>query len=444
MAVTLETSVTPEMLRDYLEQLRAGGELAAHPLTRAIAPLAALPRQVTEHSENQDWSAGVARGLRVIWRQHFMPPVLSLERRKQWNFYFILEVMYFFPQAHGRRFPETLKDAAIRLCDEAHLARIVADGQEGEAETLIRSNRAFWAGFIPATMIPAEQTIHSRRNAAVVKLAGQINRHLHMVERSSGSPTDEAPRQLRSENSGANAVAVGHEPDQPESNLPQGTPSPSATEQPLLGTEPLSATVIRMMEAYRPALTSSSQSVRVIALPLAEPYPQALLKRLTKPGVDIQPAQLDELAVWLDALGFPAMFGVKRPFRNGSWWWEDEYLQRALTKRFCDSDEPVIQMQCAAALRQSSLTALIRTESNWPGLGEAHWVNALQEISNVALRSHLGSQRRGIVLAVLARPEHAQRLAGLGERYDWLLYELGNRSWGLRVLSWLGKQSMSS
>jgi hypothetical protein len=430
MADVLETSVTPEMLRDYLDRLRERGDLAAHPLTSAILPLAALPRQVTEHSENQDWSAGVARGLRAIWRQQFMPPVLSLERRKQWNFYFILEVMYFFPLTHGRRFPETLKDAAIRLCDEAHLARIVADGNEAEAETLLRSNRAFWAGFIPATMIPAEQTIHSRRNAAMAKLAGEITRLLHLIERGSESPIDEALRQSRRDNGDANLLAVGHEPDQPVSNLLQVTPPPNAGEQPQSSSEPLSANARRLMEAYRPALINSSRLVPVIAPPRPEAYQQVFLKRLAEQGADVQPAQLDELALWLEVLGFPATFGVKRSHRNDGWWWDDMHCQRALTERFCDSDEPGVQLQCAAALRQSSLTALIRPETNWAGLAEMQWVNALEAVADVARQSLVGVQRRSIALAVLARPEHARRLAGLGERYYPLLLELAGLTAG--------------
>ncbi len=120
------------------------------------------------------------------------------------------------------------------------------------------------------------------------------------------------------------------------------------------------------------------------------------------------------------------MFGVKRSYRNNGWWWDDDHLQRALTERFCHSDEPVIQLQCAAALRQSSLTAPIRHGTRWLGIREPEWVSALQEIAELTMQSVLGSQRRGIALAVLARPEHARRLSGLGERYHPLLYELAN------------------
>jgi len=420
-----EPRLSARDLRNFLEALGEGADLARDPVTRLLAPLPAFGGGPEPIGEDQDQSAAVARGLRAFWRRHFMPPVLSSERRTAWNYYFLLEVMYFFPYAQGRRYPETLKDAAVLLCDESHLALIVANGDEAEAAQLLQANRTFWKGIVPATMIPAQQTIYSRRNAALEKLASALNRQLgagERIGRQASVLTHEVVRDVP-------AVVPNSNPDAPsmqESLLPRITRHQTATKHIQGDNEPLSPNARRLLDAYQPALIGSSQPVPVIAPPLPEAYSQALLNRLTEQVVDIQPAQVDELALWLDALGFPETFGVKRSYCSDGWWWDDERLQRLLVERFGDSAETVIQIQCAAALRQSSLTALIRTETNWPGLGVAHWVNALQAISDVALRSPIGSQRRGIALAVLARPEHARRLASSGERYYPLLHELAS------------------
>ncbi len=423
--VANDIHVTGRMPRSFLERLCEGADLARDPVTRLLAPLPAFGGGPEPSREDQARSAAVACGLRALWRRHFMPPVLSLERRTPWNYYFLLEVLYFYPYAHARRYPETLKDAAVLLCDEAHLALIVADGEQAEAQRLLQANRAFWKGIVPETMIPAGQTLHSRRDAALGKLALEVYRQLAAAERAgrqASALTHEAER------SAAVAVSVS-KPDAPsalETLLPPIALPHGATEKIQRDGEPLSPNARRLLEACQTSVVSPVRVNFAVAPRPPQPYPQEFLHRLAEQVAPIRPAQLDDLALWLDALGFPAMFGVKRSYRNNGWWWDDDHLQRALTERFCHSDEPVIQLQCAAALRQSSLTAPIRHGTRWLGIGEPEWVSALQEIAELTMQSVLGSQRRGIAPAVLARPEHARRLSGLGERYHPLLYELAN------------------
>jgi len=170
----------------------------------------------------------------------------SSARRTAWNYYFLLEVMYFFPYAHGRRYPETLKDAAVLLCDEAHLALIVANGDEAEAAKLLQAIRTFWKGIVPATMIPAQQTIYSRRNAALEKLASALNR-----QRSRSAP-------LRSMSPEAPIVVADLPPVEKQQNPDQmenGMPNPDGQ------AEPLSPGAARLREALAWERPCSSHTI---------------------------------------------------------------------------------------------------------------------------------------------------------------------------------------
>ncbi len=196
-----EYPATVEMLRDFVDRLKVHGDLDEHPLVALLAPVPGFDRPECEGGEKGGVEERVARGLRAVWRQRFMPHVLNIERQVRWNAFFILEVMYFYPYAKRQRFPGTLKEAAMRLCDAEHLALIVADGDPEQARKLIQDYQAFWSRIIPASMTPAEQTLHSRRNASLAKLARELNRGWMMAARvgqqQAGAPVRRAGRAQR-------------------------------------------------------------------------------------------------------------------------------------------------------------------------------------------------------------------------------------------------------
>jgi hypothetical protein len=176
VTVGTEQLVTVELLRDFVDGLKARADLDAHPLSKLLATLPQFGRYVGTTDGAGLVGGQVAKELRAIWRQRFMPHVLNAERLVKWNAFFILEVMYFYPYAKGLPYPDTLKDAAVLLCDANHLALIVADGDAEQAQRLIEGHPEFWGRLIPAAMTPAEQTLHSRRKAGLAKLAREVTR----------------------------------------------------------------------------------------------------------------------------------------------------------------------------------------------------------------------------------------------------------------------------
>jgi hypothetical protein len=75
------------------------------------------------------------------------------------------------------------------------------------------------------------------------------------------------------------------------------------------------------------------------------------------------------------------------------------------------------RLQCAAALRKSSLSERVKDDSPlWPF--EAHrWVPALEVVAKVALQNEPGTVRHAVAMAVLAKHDFAMRLVVGEERY---------------------------
>jgi hypothetical protein len=409
-------------LRDFVERLRAHAGVDEHPLTRVLAVLPGFREYASDAAGRPGSGRHAARWLRAVWRQHFMPPALSAARQVKWNAFFILEVTYFFPSATGRPYPGTLKDTAILLCDEAHLALVIADGDDDLAGRLLRDNRAFWQAIIPAAMVPADQTLHSRRNASLAKLASELNRQL---AEAGAEPVHRASRDIAVQAkpaSVADATAQHSQQDQ-QSTSSHGDAPLEVAPIPAMPNSPIAR---RLLAAYAGPLPSRTPGAALMAPAMVAAEPRERLRQMAGRVAGITPTELDELAVWLEALGFSQRFGVTRPYADGVWWWDDVYHQRALIETFEATNCELTRLQCAAALRQSSLSVPVEASGNlWLRQG-GQWMPALQAIADVAVRSHSGTSRHALGRAVLARREFLMRLSALGTDYGGLVVDISN------------------
>jgi len=431
MTDSQEHLVTAEMLRDFLELLKMRTDLDRHPLSILLAPV------LEAGTEGEQGGAGqrVAQGLRALWRRQFKPPALDAELQMRWNAFLILEVMYFYPYAKRLRFPETLKETALLLCDPEHLALIVADGDRKPATRLIQEHPAFWARVIPANLTPAEQTLHSRRDASLRKLARELNWLLPVGAPVVREQADECAGLTEQAQIEPLTIAEGQ-----SQTIPQPAPeiaplaapetmttaTAAPTNEPLVGLdgEPLGPNGRRLYEACGGFMPISPARKQEYPAPGHQTYPQELLQRLGELGPMVTPAHLDELALGLWPLGFPQSFGVRRAVIDGVWWWDEEYYQRQLIETFRRTTKEQLFLQCASALRQSSLAVTIK-EDAWPWpFGGSRWVPTLEVVAQVARSYERGTGRHAVAVAVLARADHVMHLQGLGGDFEVLGSEI--------------------
>jgi hypothetical protein len=354
----------------------------------------------------------------------------------RWNAFLILEVMYFYPYAKGLRFPDTLKEAALLVCDAEHLALIVADGDRELAAKLIQAHPAFWARLIPANMSPAEQTLHSRREASLRKLAGALNRLLPASARSSPEQGYDSATTKPTDPTQADPPPFTEGPQRTTEELvpemvPQAAPdAPTAataapTHEPLVGLdgEPLSPNGRRLYEAYGGFIPISPTRQQTHVAKGQQNYPQEFLQHLVELGPAVTPAHLDELVLWLWQLGFPQSLGVQDLMADGVWWWDEAYFQGKLIELFRTTLDEQERILCAAALRQSSLAEAVKDDTGqWP-FGSYRWAPALQVVADAALDSDHGTLRQVLAVAVLMKYAFALRLLAGDRQYD----ELGQQ-----------------
>jgi hypothetical protein len=431
MTDSQEQLLTAEMLRDFLELLKTRTDLDRHPLSILLVPV------LEAGTEGEQGGAGqrVAHGLRALWRRQFRPPALNAELQVRWNAFLILEVMYFYPYAKRLRFPKTLKETALLLCDPEHLALIVADGDRKLATRLIQERPAFWARLIPASMTPAEQTLHSRRDASLRKLARELNWLLPVGMPVVQEQADECAGRTEQAQIERLTIAEGQSqtftqtaPEIAPLAAPEAMTAATAspTNEPLVGLdgEPLGPNGRRLYEAYggfMPISPARKQEYHALG---HQTYPRELLQRLGELGAMVTPAHLDELALALWPLGFPQSFGVRRAVIDGVWWWDEEYYQRQLIEMFIRTPEDQLLLQCASALRQSSLAVTIKDDAGlWP-FGGSRWVPTLEKVAQVAIGYEGGTGRHAVAVAVLARSDHLMQLQGLGGDFEMLTLEI--------------------
>jgi hypothetical protein len=168
-----------DQLKTAVEGLTAPTTLDDHPLT--TAPFVDRYRQ--QHPEVQNLGTGevLGRVLAETWRQQCLPPALNARLRREWNLFLTLEVGYFFPFRHRRRFPGGLAQLGAVLLDRDHVALVIADGDERQAQTLQHSDTAdFWEMLAPTnkkeTLALGISTMAARRDAALRRLAQELKR----------------------------------------------------------------------------------------------------------------------------------------------------------------------------------------------------------------------------------------------------------------------------
>jgi len=168
-----------DQLKTVIEALADPATLDDHPLT--TAPFVDRYRQ--HHPDIQNLSVGEVLGriLAETWRQQCLPPTLNARLRREWNLFLALEVGYFFPFRHRRRFPGGLAQLGALLVDRDHVALVIADGDERRAQTLRHNDYAdFWEMLAPRnkkeTLALGITTMAARRDTALRRLAQELKR----------------------------------------------------------------------------------------------------------------------------------------------------------------------------------------------------------------------------------------------------------------------------
>jgi HEPN domain-containing protein/predicted ATPase len=169
-----------------LDQLKTAIEGLADPATLNDHPLTTAPsvdRYRQHHPEVQTLITGeiLGRVLAETWRQQCLPPTLNARLRREWNLFLTLEVGYFFPFRHRRRFPGGLAQLGALLLDRDHVALVIADGDERQAQALQHSDYAdFWEMLAPTnkkeTLALGISTMAARRDVALRRLAQELKR----------------------------------------------------------------------------------------------------------------------------------------------------------------------------------------------------------------------------------------------------------------------------
>jgi hypothetical protein len=168
-----------DLLKSIVEDLAEPDHLADHPLTTARF----VDHYAGRHPEAQSLARGkiLGRALADLWRQRCLPPALNARMKRDWNLFLTLEVGYFYPFRHERPFPGGLPQLGGLLLDRAHVALVIADGDEAHAQTLLQGDYAdLWETIAPAdrkdSLALGISTVASRRDAALRRLAKELEK----------------------------------------------------------------------------------------------------------------------------------------------------------------------------------------------------------------------------------------------------------------------------
>ena len=168
-----------DLLKSIVEDLAEPDHLADHPLTTARF----VDHYADRHPEAQSLARGkiLGRALADLWRQRCLPPALNARMKREWNLFLTLEVGYFYPFRHERPFPGGLPQLGGLLLDRAHVALVIADGDEARAQTLLQGDYAdLWETIAPAdrkdALALSISTMASRRDAALRRLAKELEK----------------------------------------------------------------------------------------------------------------------------------------------------------------------------------------------------------------------------------------------------------------------------
>ena len=184
-----------DLLKSAVEGLAEPDTLSDHPL--AAAKFVAC--YASRHPEFQSQPRGeiLGRALAVLWRERCLPLALKGRLKREWNLFLTLEVGYFFPFRHEQPFPGGLPQLGGLLLDRAHVALVIADGDEARAQTLLQSDYAdLWETIAPSdrkdSLALGISTVASRRDAALRRVAKELEK-LEMQLETAGAPSTITP-----------------------------------------------------------------------------------------------------------------------------------------------------------------------------------------------------------------------------------------------------------
>lgn len=162
------SSLTFELLEDFLQQLSAPTQLDHHALVGLLWDTPLVKNHLALHPQDQTLPRGriIGLALRALLHIAQKPPRLSDKLRIRWNKFLFLEIKFFYPFAHLTRFPENNPETGALLCDEKYLALVIADGDQTTAERLARENKSFFEAFIPDESIPSSSTLSARQKSS--------------------------------------------------------------------------------------------------------------------------------------------------------------------------------------------------------------------------------------------------------------------------------------
>ncbi len=407
-----ENPISPSELKSWLENLPNPAELEHHTLTQRLHRTEIVQRFLSQYPEQDALPAWhlVCLALREFWRSAFMQRNFSPKLKRVWNTFFILEAAYFYPAAVTSLFPGSLNKLGALLCDQEYLALLAADGDESRAKKIASEKSAFWKAIIPDDEVPSPQTISSRRDAAIEKLAKELNRQLEFTGAMLATSASAAIS--------TNKPTVATEVIEPPRTI-QVTVKEFAvlSEDPVYSQTP--GPVIELEQSTLLRRYQEQANTRVS-------YGGLRLKFLAWPqGDEVSPSDLDAIVASLDIAKLMNSLDIRPTPERCEGWREDRRFLIALMDRFAARGDDDIRLQCAACLRHIQLSRIVEIEVN---LRSQFWkvkrLSALESIARIALDLREDEFTRSLAEAILGQETYVEQLWNLGKFYAPLAHKL--------------------
>jgi len=177
------SSLTFELLEDFLQQLSAPTQFDNHALVNLLWETPLLKNHLALHPQDRNLSQGRIVGLALRSFLHSTKPTrLSAKLKTDWNKFLFLDVKCFYPFAHLTRFPKSYSELGVWLYDKDQLTLVIADGDPLAAKRLAAENQDFWKALILDDAVPSPQTLSARSKSSIKGFWKELIKQLELLD----------------------------------------------------------------------------------------------------------------------------------------------------------------------------------------------------------------------------------------------------------------------
>ena len=305
------SSLTFELLNDFLQQMSAPTQLDSHALVSLLWETPMVRNHLALHPKDQTLPRGRIVGLALRSFLHSSkPPRLFAKIKAIWNKFLFLDVKYFYPFAHLTRFPKSYSELGVWLYDKDQLALVIADGDPLVAKRLAAENQDFWEALILDDAVPSPQTLSARSKASIKGFWKELIKQLELLDSLLSSGVTGANVSEASDETALTDVSIEHGDAQSqkvnggdlplltdphiqtssELSLPTTTNISSDTSNPSQGGSIITSSI--QDESLLNPLNEEAKSITPDELPLTDISPLAVMDELEKADLQKDADQL--------------------------------------------------------------------------------------------------------------------------------------------------------